>query len=302
MRNFLSKNFILISAIVIGVTLGSLGIRLMKTSQPKFSMDRVAISPENSVFVAGKVTPESVQGWIEKVNHLHATLPESHPIIMIIQSPGGSVFAGYEFINHVKSTGRPLVGVAVRAYSMGFHFLQASDHRVVVEGSIIMNHNVSTGGVGGVVRGTLKGQEIFNESLQQQLDEVAYGKAKVDVDVLKELALKDHFMVASDAIKFGFADELAHPVCVGEYLGSVEKEMNFLIFSVVIKQPKCPLRVGAVVDRDSFKFKGNTVTFEEIVYEFSKIGLQKDLIEKELNDLESDLEEGSLYDLEIGSN
>lgn len=99
---------------------------------------------ENTLIIKGPIAGETMQPIAEKMTELlMRDRPPSH-ISIVIDSPGGSVYAGFRFLAQMKS----LQGKGTRidcyvpglAASMAFHILTHCDRRVVLEESALLWH------------------------------------------------------------------------------------------------------------------------------------------------------------------
>ena len=91
----------------------------------------------NSYTLAGPVTEESVDAAIAGT---------SAPGIkyLVLNTPGGSVDAGYRFVSYLR-TRQDITCVVQSAASMGFVILQACGKRYVLDHSVLMQHQASVG-------------------------------------------------------------------------------------------------------------------------------------------------------------
>jgi len=84
-----------------------------------------------------------------QITHAHQSLPLERPIIIKLNSGGGSVFAGYKFMNQVRAIqaqGRTFIGVVTGfCASMCFNILQTLDIRASFPFGMLMQHMPSGG-------------------------------------------------------------------------------------------------------------------------------------------------------------
>ena len=130
---------------------------------------------------------------------------------MVINSGGGSVHLGLEFIEEIKSLkakGYKINCYVRNAYSMGFIILQYCDHRIGSSNSTYMHHLVQVGW--GRPKRTEKNKKLFKaldffDSLV--LDEISK-RMKVDPKKFFEIYKDDKWWDAKEALKSNIIDEI----------------------------------------------------------------------------------------------
>ncbi len=129
-----------------------------------------------------------------------------------IDSYGGSIFAGFEFIKHVESFKKQhgvttTCIVDVKAYSMGFAFLQsgACDERLMTKRSTLLAHGGSTRLQGNAE--DLKSGLAFLQNLDRALAEMIAGRMGMPVaNYLARVKGTDWTMSWADAVGFNAVD------------------------------------------------------------------------------------------------
>lgn len=157
--------------------------------------------PARTIFVSdvimGTMTPQVLQLAM-------MALESKEPVTIVIDSPGGDVNAGQEFItamNMAKSKGLPLVCVAKDALSMGMAIFNACDERYAVKDGQLLWHSAWT-----------QSNHLNHEEAQRLADELA----KVDEMLLtpihknlEQCLTDEEFEQARKEEKFWHPDELA---------------------------------------------------------------------------------------------
>ena len=97
----------------------------------------------------GEVNEFSVDKTIKELTEENASKPKDEPLIIALDSAGGSVFYGFKLINEIillQLEGRKIHTVVTgMCASMCFTVLQAGDVRVSYRLAILMQHHVSGG-------------------------------------------------------------------------------------------------------------------------------------------------------------
>ena len=185
-----------IAALVLG---GSLSIKKEEELKSAFDVEIGAVNYLNAEEVLKKFKRAEINNLEDKV------------IDMAINSGGGSVHIGLEFIEEMKSLkakGYKFNCYTRNAYSMGFIILQYCDHRVGSSNSTYMHHLVQTGW--GRPERTDKNKKLF-KSLdffdKLVLDEISK-RMKVDPKKFFKLIKEDNWWDAKKALKDNIIDEI----------------------------------------------------------------------------------------------
>jgi ATP-dependent Clp protease protease subunit len=134
------------------------------------------------------------------------------PIQLFILSPGGSVHAGLAIIdvmNHIKS---PIytVGMGLMA-SMGAAILSCGEkgHRIILPNASVMLHQVSGGEDGNVQ--DMRVSMAYTEKLNKRLMSIIAENCGKTFKEVEEDTIRDKWMFAEEALKYGIVDEIAKP-------------------------------------------------------------------------------------------
>tara|TARA_R110000824_G_scaffold17339_1_gene70534 strand:- start:12744 stop:13391 length:648 start_codon:yes stop_codon:yes gene_type:complete len=191
----------LLSLAFIGSFLLGIGLSIKKEEKLKSAFD-VEIGAVN-YFNADAVLKEFKRA---EISNRHDKV-----IDVAINSGGGSVHLGLEFIEEMKSLkdkGYKFNCYVRNAYSMGFIILQYCDHRIGSSNSTYMHHLVQIGY--GRPERTEKNKKLF-KSLDffdnLVLEEIAK-KMKVDPKKFFEIYKDDKWWGAKDALKANIIDEI----------------------------------------------------------------------------------------------
>ena len=194
MKKLLSMAFI--AALVLG---GSLSIKKEEELKSAFDVEIGAVNYLNAEEVLKKFKRAEINNLEDKV------------IDMAINSGGGSVHIGLEFIEEMKSLkakGYKFNCYARNAYSMGFVILQYCDHRIGSSNSTYMHHLVQISYER--PKRTDKNKKLF-KSLDffdnLVLDEIAK-KMKVDPKKFFKSIKEDKWWDAKKALKDNIIDEI----------------------------------------------------------------------------------------------
>jgi ATP-dependent protease ClpP protease subunit len=185
-----------IAALVLG---GSLSIKKEEELKSAFDVEIGAVNYLNAEEVLKKFKRAEISNRKDKV------------IDVAINSGGGSVHLGLEFIEEMKSLkdkGYKFNCYVRNAYSMGFIILQYCDHRIGSSNSTYMHHLVQIGW--GRPERTERNKKLF-KSLDffdnLVLDEISK-RMGIDPKKFFEIYKDDKWWGAKDALKANIIDEI----------------------------------------------------------------------------------------------
>lgn len=130
------------------------------------------------------------------------------PIYVAIDSPGGSVMGGTEFITAMKSTKAPVVTICVNlCASMAFIIHQYGASRWVTDHAILMSHPASIGGgMGGEVDKVISGLHIIQRFVEKHNVYIAK-RVKMNYEEFKARSSIEMWLMSDEALAKGFADK-----------------------------------------------------------------------------------------------
>ncbi len=163
------------------------------------------------VFLGGEVTDELANCIVAQLLFLETENPDAD-ISMYINSPGGSVTAGYaifDTMRYIKPKVRTVcVGLAA---SMGAFLLMAGEKgkRYCLPNSEVMIHQPSGGASGQATDVAIHAEWLVHtkEKMNAQIAEMT-GQ---DIEKIKRDVERDRFMSAEEALKYGIIDEIYQP-------------------------------------------------------------------------------------------
>jgi ATP-dependent protease ClpP protease subunit len=198
----------------------------------------VEFTKGNSYTLSGPVTDESVDAAIVGVS-------PSEVKYLVLETPGGSVDAGYRFVSFLK-TKPNLICVVQSAASMGFVILQACGKRYVLDHSILMQHQASLG----LPQTKVKNLLSVLKGILNQLWEMDMMQAKrmgLTVEQFDALTTDDLWIFSgARAVELNAADKVVTASCSPELLSKKlrrKETIQVFIFQmdVEVEYSECPL-------------------------------------------------------------
>ena len=149
----------------------------------------------------------SAKGFLAELG----ALPDSTPLALRLNSPGGSVFDAVAIYNAIKRhSGTVTVWIDGIAASAASYIAMAGDEIVMPENAFLMIHDPA-----GVVMGTAIDMRAMAEALDKIKGSLLQGYAAKSGRPQEEIAplmAAETWLDAKDALDLGFADRIAEPV------------------------------------------------------------------------------------------
>ncbi len=178
-----------------------------KRSSIDEKIDEILIQ-KRRIFFSSAVTDESANEVIRKLWYLEASNP-GKPILLVINSPGGSVDSGFAIWDQVKMITSPVTTLVTgMAASMGSILSLSAENgrRFATTNSRIMIHQPR---IMGVIQGQATDLEIQAKEIIKTrnsiLDVYANATGK-DMKTLEKALDRDTWMSAPEALDFGLLD------------------------------------------------------------------------------------------------
>lgn len=204
--------------------------------------DLLILSDKNTVNLRVPVTEESVKNLqillMEKSNKLGRNVP----IILVLNSPGGSIEAGKRLIETAKGLPQSINTLSLFSASMSFQISQALGQRYVMDNSTLMSHRAFLGGVEGQIPGSFvtRTNYILNDLIAN--DTAVAKRAGITLIEYQKKIADELWMHGNEAVEAKFADKLVRVRCDSSLQGPGEVEvMQIMFFRIKLIYHKCPL-------------------------------------------------------------
>jgi ATP-dependent protease ClpP protease subunit len=201
-----------------------------------FARPTVKMGTLNMVPLTGEINQKSITETIHRIEGLKNT-----NIILFIDSPGGSVIAGDQFISYLQSTKKNITCVASFAASMAFGIFQACPTRIVMQHSIIMQHEASFG----LDQAPVPHQvSLVNVILKQvgKLTKMQAKRLKMTQREFRGWVRNDFWLYSDNILEYSAADYMADVYCSKTLLKVKRNEsVNTMFGKLDLTFSGCPL-------------------------------------------------------------
>jgi ATP-dependent Clp protease protease subunit len=218
--------------------------------------ETVTFNEDNTVSLKDAVMSESVT---QTINELAKRENNSEPVIyLVLDTPGGSVFAGLNLIHYLKGYKKPVKTVTIFAASMGFQIVNGNPgERLIVDTGVLMSHPMS-GGLRGEL-GTNLSLDNRNGYIKEIIDTMdkqaaARTKGKVSLAEYQKAYDNELWTTGQNAVDKGYADAVTQASCAEGLSASVEvvDEREFIGFTMMgplalqikYEVSRCPLQMS----------------------------------------------------------
>lgn len=199
------------------------------------------LEKSNTVVLKGPVTAQSVATVQNEIQHKAFKLSKTKPIYLVLDTPGGSVFAGLQLIDFIRSLDHKVHTVTLFAASMGFQIAQNLDTRYIGTSATLMSHRAKLGGFGGQLDGEFESRYLMIKRQVDYLDTIAANRMKLSLPQYKQLILNEYWVHGYDSIAQNAADEQVNLTCGQSMAGTKQSKVNTIFGQFEVKFSECPL-------------------------------------------------------------
>jgi ATP-dependent Clp protease, protease subunit len=216
--------------------------------------ETVQLNESNTVYLKDVVYSESVTQAMAELAKRESN--EEPVIYLVLDTPGGSVFAGLNLIHYLKGYKKPVKTITTFAASMGFQIAQGNPgDRLIVDTGVLMSHPMS-GGMGGEIGEglSLDNRIGYIKEVVKTMDAavVARTKGKADLASYQKAYDNELWTTGQQAVDKGYADAVTQLSCSPELTASVDhvniREWIGGPFAIEIEYEtsKCPMMIAVL--------------------------------------------------------
>lgn len=206
--------------------------------------DKIVLTENNSVAFNEKVTSEFVS---KKILEVMTKSLKTKKLYLVMDTPGGSVGAGLQFIDIVKALDIEVHTITLFAASMGYQIVQELGTRYITESGILMSHRGAVSGMSGQIPGELNSRVSFIHTMLNKMSERASKRLGISKKKYDSLIFNELWSFGKNAIDTNQADKVAQVTCSKELLkGTYKKKFFTFMGSLEVTFSKCPLITAPV--------------------------------------------------------
>jgi ATP-dependent Clp protease protease subunit len=232
-----------------------LAVMLTMLTSMTLKAETISLSEANTVYLKEAVSSESMTRVISELSQRENN--EEPVIYLVLQTPGGSVFAGLNLIHYLKGYKKPIKTITVFSASMGFQIVQGNPgDRLILDTGILMSHPMSGGFAGEIGEGlNIENRTKYIKEIIDTLDQqvVQRSKGKVSLGDYKKAYDNELWTTGKSAVDSGYADAVVGVECSSQLVSSVDRVntrewMNGspLVMEVEYETSKCPLMTSVL--------------------------------------------------------
>ena len=177
--------------------------------------ETINLNDNNTVFLNDVVYAESIT---QAMAELSAKESNSEPVIyLVLDTPGGSVFAGLSLIHYLKGYKKPVKTVTIFAASMGFQIAMGNPgDRLIVDTGVLMSHPMRGGIFGELGNGlSADNRNGYIKEIIDTMDKqaVARTKGKQSLEAYRKAYDNELWTTGAKAVSSGYADAVGSVNC-----------------------------------------------------------------------------------------
>ena len=206
-----------------------------------FASTEIVLTSKNSISFNQQVTDIYVAKKSLELFVKDLSLPKTQPIYLVLNTPGGSVGAGNQFIDFVKRLKRPVHTVVIFAASMGYQITQELNTRYIVPSGTLMSHRGSISGISGQIPGELNARLRMIEDILEGMNVRASKRVSMSLKDYQAAIVNELWVSGQQAVDSKHADAVAIASCDKSLSGTFMEEVATGFGPVSVEFSNCPL-------------------------------------------------------------
>lgn len=230
-----------------------------------YAEETIVLTERNTISLNSVVSSKSVAKLTVELISKSQQLAPKDVIYLVLDTPGGSVEAGLDFLQATKAVPQEIKTISLFAASMGFHMQQALGERLILSNSVLMSHRAA-GGIEGTMPGSFNTQANLWLNIIKNSDSVAAKRMNLSLDKYYDKIRDEYWVSGEQAIKDKAADRVVKVICDKTLEGTSVEYQQVFIFSFRSEKAKCPLVRGALDSSMSRSVEGEASLYDEVAF------------------------------------
>ena len=214
---------------------------------PTLALSQITLTENNHVLFKGVVNAESVGKAAKDLLKLSFKTKPGDTLYLVLDSPGGSVYHGLNFVQLFATIPRNVECIAIKAHSMAHHFLQACPgKRYGVSNMMSMAHRAAGGFRGTFNKGDVEQQLELWTNIVQSMEKVNAKRMGLSLEKYQSYAKDEYWCHGYDCVKKNFVDSIQKVGCSEKLVNKeTSRTVNSFFGRYKVYESKCPL-IGMV--------------------------------------------------------
>lgn len=207
---------------------------------------QINLNSSNMVAIRSEVSEDSMtEAQIALLKLVAKRANSNYTIYIVLDSPGGDITAGLNFIEFAKTVPN-VETVTLFAASMASAIVQQlPGRRNIIETGTLMFHRAKGGLSGQFEDGELESRLTYYKNMVKQMEIKNAYRMHMTLLTYKAAVKDELWILGTDAIRRGGADEIVSVTCSLELsIKPVVQDINFLGMTFKLEMNGCPLIKG----------------------------------------------------------
>lgn len=250
---------------------------LTANASPSAKPKTIVLTSDNTLVLDQEVDDSTVAEVTQQAMIMDSKLESKEPIYLVLATPGGSIQAGLEFIQNMKSLNRPVHTITIFAASMGFQIVEGLGQRYVTQYGTLMAHK-ARGGFQGEFPGQINSRLTYWLKRLNRIDQdvVSRTNGKLNLKTFQDLYENEVWIEGPDTVEVGLADEVVLTRCDQSLIGTKSAVVNFMGFSFEVIMSKCPTVLGILGINTMIHTDQGIMKMEDFLKKGGKLSPQTD--------------------------
>ena len=205
--------------------------------------ETITLTKDNHVYIDSEITDELVSKISKQLVILSSKRKdESIPLYIVLNSPGGSVFAGESFIQFVKHI-KNIHTISIFAASMAHAIVQGlPGKRYGTEHSLLMAHRAKGNFSGQFETGEVESLLQVLKNYVKRLEQRAANRIGISLEKYKQKIIGEWWSTSEESIEENILDEIVEVKCSKYLMETVYKDKIETIFGTMeVIKSLCPM-------------------------------------------------------------